>query len=357
MKSKKQLLFQALLFLLLFSSSIAVQAAGISITPRSMNSNDETLANGLKGMFGDTTNSFATFFVDKFLTPEADNLAKTNVVGALMGHPSSDAAIRSGLTPGFMVGSTVGFAGGLSDDVVLSLGERTVAFPLAAGVAGFNLYGGINLGLWGFGLPNWDLVYHTGGGSFSKQFGDYEISGSSFRTGLTARYHIIAPFSLILVRFLGLSASTGYAMQHVDFKLSRTDTQTLFESDITASSMTWTTKQTIGFETTSHVIPLQLQTGVQLLFFLNLHAGVGYALAFGDTEVGYKNEGYVQTSFTSTPAIADVVLDYTGKSSGKNTRYIFGGAELNIFLFHLLVEAMWNFDKSVGLSFGLRFQW
>ena len=349
-----------IIFLLTFLLATAPSLfAAITATPTdSGNGDDVDLANALNNLMGVTT-TFGDSFVRRFLDPEAENLSKTNIIGGLMGHPTSDPTIKSGVLPGFMIGGCAGVAAGLSDDVRFTLADETIEFPLVAGVVGFNLYGGLNLGLWGLGLPNVDIILHGGGGSFGWKFDDYEISGSSYRGGILLRYHVINPISLLVVKFLGLSVGAGYAYQNVDFKLSRDTRDSL---DVSAhpsfsSNATWRSKQTIGFEASNSMIPLQVQTGINLLWVLNLHVGVGYALAYGDTEIGYKAKGTVRATTVGTnPASANLLIDYTGKEKAENASYIFGGGEIKIFMFHIVAEGIWNFDEVAGFTVGLRFQ-
>lgn len=336
------LFFFSVLFI--FSASVQLQANGVTVTGTNSAFNTE-----LSNAFGGP--QFANDFVRLFLDPEAENIARTNVIGGLMAHPTSDATIKSGATPGFMVGACGTMAVGLSNKVDVQSGTGTTEYPMVAGVVGFNAYGGINLSLWGIGFPNLDVIVHQGGGSFSKKYDDYTISGSSYRGGVLLRYHVINPISLVVVKFLGLSIGTGYAFQRVNFEFAREDTETISVGGFT--NATWRSKQTIGFTANSNIFPLQVQTGIQVLFFLNLHAGAGYALAFGETEVGYKNVGTV----THTTDSATMTIDYTGKSGGQNTAYVFGGGEINIFLVHLVVEVMSDLDNIWGVSGGLRFQW
>ncbi len=347
-----------IIFILAFLLATAPSLfAGITATSKTGTTADNALAAALNDLLV-TTNDFGDSFVRRFLDPEAENLSKTNIIGGLMGHPTSDPTIKSGVLPGFMIGGCAGVAAGLSDDVRFTLADETIEFPLVAGVVGFNLYGGLNLGLWGLGLPNVDIILHGGGGSFGWKFDDYEISGSSYRGGILLRYHVINPISLLVVKFLGLSVGAGYAYQNVDFKLSR-DTKDSF--DVTdyagfSSNATWKNKQTVGFEATNSMIPLQVQTGINLLWVLNLHVGLGYALAYGETEVGYKARGTVTATHVSDPARANLLIDYTGKEKAENTSYIFGGGEINIFMFHIVAEGIWNFDEVAGFTVGLRFQ-
>lgn len=344
---------QLILLAALLAAAMATTGnAQVVVTPATASGNDATLAAALNSAFNSST--FGNDLADIFLKPEAENLSRTNVIGALQGHPGSDATIMSGLTPGFMVGFTAGGTGGVSESRDVPLGNGTVNFPLAAGTVGFNAYAGINLGLWGMGLPNIDVIVHQGGGSFSREFGEYEIGGSSYRGGVFVRYHVLNPINLLLVKFLGLSIGTGYAYQNIDFELSRNSTDSLNISGIGAAG--WRNKQSIEFEATNSVIPVQVQTGLNVLFILNVHAGLGYAFAFGDTEVSYSNTGRVST----TIANADVSMVYSRSAEAESTAYVFGGAELKIFLVHLGVEGIWNLDSDdsvYGLTMYARLQW
>jgi hypothetical protein len=347
-----------IIFLLVFLLAAAPSLfAGITATPKTGTPEDAALAAALTGLLV-TTNDFGDSFVRRFLDPEAENLSKTNIIGGLMGHPTSDPTIKSGVLPGFMIGGCAGVAAGLSDDVRFTLGGESVEFPLVAGVVGFNLYGGLNLGLWGLGFPNVDIILHGGGGSFGWKFDDYEISGSSYRGGILLRYHVINPISLLVVKFLGLSVGAGYAYQNVDFKLTRDskDKYDVASENPLLTTATWRNKQTVGFEATNSMIPLQVQTGINLLWVLNLHVGLGYALAYGNTEVGYKARGTVSSTLSGNPASANLLIDYTGKEEAENTSYIFGGGEIKIFMFHIVAEGIWNFDKVAGFTVGMRFQ-
>lgn len=362
----------ASMMIMVLAADLSARQVTTATPVNSGSTEDQYLSNVLNDVFSGTNSTFGARFVDKFLDPEAEALAKANTLGALMGHPTSYPCIKSGTLPGFIIGATGGMTMGLSENVNLDVAGQQVNFPLAAGVVGWNMFGGLNLGLWGLGLPNVDVLVHSGGGSMNRDFGKYSIEGSSQRGGFLVRYHVINPISLVLVKFLGLSVGAGYSYQHVDFTLNRKSTTTMDLSQAFTAygattqipgSMTWTSKQSIGFETHSNVFPVQVHTGINLLWILNLHAGMGYAFATGDTWVGYKNQGTFTGTISGNTAASNLKIDYTGKAKAENSLYAFGGGEIKILMFHIVVEAMVKMDDFnkigdvYGLQLALNFKW
>jgi hypothetical protein len=146
--------------------------------------------------------------------------------------------------------------------------------------------------------------------------------------GLGANYDLVKPydFALGLFKWRGLSLGSGFIFNtntiNAESAISPDSTTTSVQfnggSFLTLTASTDNTKAKLKIVDSSFVIPIDLMTSVQLLWFLNLGFGVGADLNFASTKISMSAASDLGVSsstdtITSTPGSASLNI---GDSKG-----------------------------------------
>ena len=163
---------------------------------------------------------------------------------------------------------------------------------------------------------------------------DYKI----FHIGPVAHYRLLKGFDIGVFKWRGITVGTGFLFQRTTLDLS-------FPLDVIGLDEP---NLNFNMEVTTYTIPLELNTSIQLLWFLNLDAGLGVDLAFG------KNT----TSIGMSSGINDDDGKVTVKGGGSVSPTFFNPkimANLGIKLGPVIIDVPVNyyFLTGNGLSIGI----
>ena len=102
-------------------------------------------------------------------------------------------------------------------------------------------------------------------------------------------------------------------------------------------------------------VPVEISTGVRLLYFLSVYGGIGFDFRNGETD----GSGTGGTQINAGPETADVVLNIqqTGEADSGGSK-AFGGLQINLSLLKLFLQAQASLnDDLIGASAGARIMW
>ncbi|MDR2661439.1 MAG: hypothetical protein LBC31_00420 [Treponema sp.] len=128
------------------------------------------------------------------------------------------------------------------------------------------------------------------------RFGFFKLTGmegfdlKTFQIGVVGNYQLLKGTTAGsgILRWRGVSAGTGFIFQKTDLTYNFTD------ETYTDGGFTTTPEVEFNMDIKTFVIPLEVNTSVQLLWVLNLNLGLGVDVAFGknDTTIGADSPVY-----------------------------------------------------------------
>ena len=117
-----------------------------------------------------------------------------------------------------------------------------------------------------------------------------DISIKIFHIGPVAHYRLLKGIDIGVFKWRGITVGSGFLYQNTTLNASY-----LLDDAVSAGVFVANNpKLTFDMDITTYTIPLELNTSIQLLWFLNLDAGVGMDVAFGSntTTMGIKSDVY-----------------------------------------------------------------
>lgn len=216
-------------------------------------------------------------------------------------------------------------------------------------------------------------------GYFDIPFGTVadEVAFNSLSLGLGATYQLVESKQLPLgfLRWRGLSLGSGLLFQRnqTDINIEVTDEAFTSQSVVTFEDVGFTDADlsglgltadseigkievspslTAAIESRTYSIPLEISTGLRILWLLDLNAGAGIDLVFGSSD--FKLGAGAEAEFVPDPAVASLVSSVPGSasfniSSSEGPQFarprITGGAGLNLGPVKLDVPLMLYFDS------------
>jgi len=159
----------------------------------------------------------------------------------------------------------------------------------------------------------------------------YTFKQSMF--GLGANYTLIKPTDLGFgfLKWRGVSVGTGIIYNNATIGASvpiddRSQVISYFDptlGQIDAVAQTTNTKVTLDIKSSSLVIPVDLMTSLQLLWFLNIGLGVGADLSFSSATVGLGGDSVVDITGLSGATVDPGSVDLVATdSSGKGAVFV-----------------------------------
>ncbi|MCR9141291.1 MAG: hypothetical protein NXI24_03505 [bacterium] len=212
-------------------------------------------------------------------------------------------------------------------------------------------------------------VYY-GGLKHTERFNNEKgVTGSLRATtrseSVEIRYHLVEGSDLAggsLLRFRGVSLGVGYSSMAQRLRYSAGETDTLTISLQEGINLEWLGQNFALLENNVRSTMIELRTGVQLLYFLNLTIGGGYAQNKGQTDFFLTRFGPVIIaqnpfeSFFNTPESANLSLTLLERGEIPADLYYFkAGIEFNIAIFKLGIEGIMT-RRNYGASVGARFE-
>lgn len=192
-----------------------------------------------------------------------------------------------------------------------------------------------------------------------------------FNRGFDVRYHLVEGSPIAggpLLRFLGVSIGTGFHLSRVDLNV---DQYAKYKVAATNGILLyWDGYNYLRIKTKVKTYPVELMTGMQLLYFLNLSVGGGIA-----TNSGYSNMnlmrigptyggGDIVNNIVSGLGINQisstfnnyVVVNIPGYGRiPRHVPYAKVGVDFNIYVVKIFAEALYA-KRAVGANVGARVQ-
>lgn len=191
------------------------------------------------------------------------------------------------------------------------------------------------------------------GYNVDRELGDKgdKLNAKLMSFGVHASYDLVLPKGSSLLRWGGVKIHTGYEYNSTKLKFSTSITEEISE-DVGGATVTGdlNAKPSAKIDATTHSIPIEASTNVQLLYFLSLYTGIGVDINFGnakgagslgadETELEYNSGGP-----GSGPTVqAEANVDSSGNANSFLYR-AFAGVQINIPFVNIFVQA----DKAIG---------
>lgn len=277
---------------------------------------------------------------------EADeiDITATNI-GVIEDVPTGGAAINGR----FFLGVNVGKFFGLGHDPYGDEDEMPSA-PAWYSPARFDLY--------------YSGLKHTE--RFNNEKG---VSGSLRATtrseSVELRYHLVEGSDLVggaLLRFRGVSLGAGYSSMAQRLRYGAGETDTLGITLQEGINLEWIGQNYAILENNVRTVMVELRTGVQLLYFMNLTIGGGYAKSKGQTDFFLTRFGPLIVAQNPLASLlggqesANLTLTLLERGEvPEKLYYIKGGIEFQILAFKLGIEGIMT-RRNYGASVGARFE-
>ncbi len=210
---------------------------------------------------------------------------------------------------------------------------------------------------------------------------DGSIDGHVQSQKVELRYHLVEGSNIAagpLLRFRGVSLGVGVATtsQRVTFGAETNTLEVALQEGVT---LEWAGRDNIFWENNIRSFPVEITTGIQLLYLFNITVGAGYVHSDGDTRFILTRNGPVTIrSSAELPQIPEEYLDYIpadllssfqGNSEvaslgislydqsevPKDIYYWKGGLEFNLWILKLGIEGMTT-GRTYGATVGARFE-
>ena len=186
------------------------------------------------------------------------------------------------------------------------------------------------------------------------------VDGSAYFRGAEIRYHLMEGRELggSMLRFLGVSVGAGIfsSRQAIHFDVDGKK----MTMEVEGVEMVWEPKTALDYQTKVDTYPIEVRTGLQVLYALRLTLGAGVAMSKGGTDFLVTQNGPVyaksdlaQSAHYELPRAAlNMDLAGTGRVPA---RLPFGklGIELNLWAIQIGIEAMAT-KRSYGANIGIR---
>jgi len=308
-----------------------------------------------------------------------NDMAEAAVVANLAGPPVGTVNLS-----GFTVGSNVGV--GYKEPTYVDVDVPGIAtfkkVPSAGAAVNGRFFGGLNLGaLLGMGydpfnprernliesiLGRIDIYVSAFDHTQKYESGNSNkggINASIFSRAIDVRIHLVEGNELIggpMLRFLGVSAGAGYyrLRSSAEFRQdkSRVSTTTALGDVVWegANRITWTS----DIET----YPVEVRTGLQVLYFFNITAGGGVAMSKGNMDFtmnrtgnAYFSSPQLSAAGIATPsAILGIGLAGHGDVPAR-LAFARAGVEINLTILKISIEAL-KTKNSTGGNVGVRLE-
>ncbi len=176
-----------------------------------------------------------------------------------------------------------------------------------------------------------------------------DVSASVYSRGMEVRYHLVEGNDIVggpLLHFLGVSIGAGYYQSRMDALYSQDQSIVTF-SPTTGTTVSWDGNNRMSWQSSIWTMPLEIKTGLQLLYFFNIYLGGGVAISKGYMDFSMSRTGRVY--FTSEQAalagftIPDASLAIMLNGSGAvPSRMPYGkvGVEVNLLWLKVTVEGI-----------------
>ena len=200
-----------------------------------------------------------------------------------------------------------------------------------------------------------------------------DLSVQTRNLGFDVRYHLVEGKPLAggpMLRFLGVSVGTGFHRASLDIEAKQLQDQKIKIALTGGSNLIWDGANIMTMQSKATTIPFEINTGLQMLYVLNLTFGAGMAINKGSADFVMTRVGPVYLSSDSAALMAALAgqtvtsssynsyltMQLTGTGTAPKSM-IYGklGVDLNIFWLKVFAEGTFTKQAYAG-NVGVRFQ-
>lgn len=275
----------------------------------------------------------------------------------------------------FMVGARVGVGLDVGNNTFSDVTSGDLDAEQISGFgAGVALAGGLNLGMfdWSeedpeawFKWSNMNLFFNI----FKYDYNKDDITAETTTFGIHLQYKLIEATTYIpfVFTWTGVQITTGYEYSNLNVGVAKSLTESYTDSvaisglgsrDVSAS---FTGDAGITVDVTTHSIPIEVSTGMQLLYFLTMYGGLGTDISFGSASAVATISGTVDATVSGGVGNAGGTADFDLGVDGGPDAFLFRsfvGLQLNAWIAKINVQLDKGFtNDTYGLKAGLSLVW
>ncbi len=221
---------------------------------------------------------------------------------------------------------------------------------ISAGMsAGASLIAGIHAR---FLIPSLYLSVQVGKLDFGDAEKTYRFQNTIYGFGIN--YGLFMPRSILLgfMKWRGISLGTGLIYQHneVNFEM---ELPPITQPVAGSISLTLDPTVNFGLDITTYTIPLEAVTSFQLLWILNISAGIGADIIFGSSDIIITSAGNVSVTGTTLTQNGIVAVDGSTRDVSPSAfrPKLMAGIGINILL--VKIEMPVVYYQQTGAAIGL----
>ena len=171
-----------------------------------------------------------------------------------------------------------------------------------------------------------------------------------FHIGASAHYQLLKGIDLKVFKWRGLSVGAGYLFQKTHLDIGYTLEGAEYSGGIyTVGDPTLS----LYVDAVTHTIPIEVNTAIQLLWFLNLNAGIGADIAFGHNTVSMELSAPVSQGGTPKGTVV-AGFGGTAKPTTFNPKVMAGlGFKLGPVVIDIPISYYFAKNNDRGLSTGI----
>lgn len=192
-----------------------------------------------------------------------------------------------------------------------------------------------------------------------------------YNRGVDVRYHLVEGSPIVggpLLRFLGVSLGTGYHISRVNLQINQYAKYKV--AAMNGAILWWDGYNLLDIKTKIKTYPVELTTGLQLLYFLNLSVGGGVTTNSGHSRMNLLRIGPTYLGGDLTNSVLSgagvnlisstfdnyLLLNIPGNGRiSKHTPYTKIGLDFNIYVVKIFVEGIYA-KRAAGANVGARVQ-
>jgi hypothetical protein len=258
---------------------------------------------------------------------------------------------------------------GFAVNATLAVGEegfsrQTESERPVVGVApNLAITAGVNLGTITGGLLEGFTVYANGFHREGRYYKDFNIGVTSF--GAHVQYKLFKGNDVgkLIVAWNGLDITTGFEYGKLKVTL-RDDLPSELDLsqhvNVPDVRVLLTSVGRYQLTTSTYAVPIEVTTGVRLLYLLTLYGGLGFDLIHGNSGMDVSLDGTFMGELPDGPPIplgsGRIQATESGKPSAGRLRFL-AGLQANLWAIKLFAQGNLAPDSTVGVTAGLRFAW
>lgn len=263
----------------------------------------------------------------------------------------------------FLIGFNLGVAAAPNGESITDIASGNADYENLRGVgAQAAITAGLNFGNV-FGISSLErLRVYANFMSYGMDFDEYEFKTSTF--GLYAQYRLMESRSLAIVKWTGLDVGVGLQKSNMEFEFNQKLNEDFAENvGDGALNGNYGGDAKISADVSTFTMPIEVSTGVRLLYLLKFVGGMGMDLNLGNlTGKGNLENSSFSANYTGTgggTVTGDAILDVDGESDSAVQNFRgFLGLHLEYGIGSIFVQMQKSFSNdTLGINTGLNFFW